>query len=116
MSTCTNGQLCLVGHSKPPVTPDSGFMSNPSLSYPGESLEVPLQRGSVVRRRFQKGCFVKEKDGRFYSLFYADVDGKTKLVKRFIGHSRDLSERAARRQHALTMEKVNHDRGSAAPI
>jgi integrase len=69
-----------------------------------------------VRRRFQKGCFVKEKDGRYYSLFYADVDGKTKLVKKFVGHSRDLSERAARRQHALTMEKVNHDRGSAAPI
>jgi integrase len=69
-----------------------------------------------VRRRFQKGCFVKEKDGRFYSLFYADVDGKTKLVKKFVGHSRDLSERAARRQHALTMEKVNHERGSAAPI
>jgi integrase len=70
----------------------------------------------VVRRRFQKGCFVKEKDGRFYSLFYADFDGKTKLVKKFIGNSRDLSERAARRQHALTMEKVNHDRGSSAPI
>lgn len=69
-----------------------------------------------MRRRFQQGCFVKEKDGRFYSLFYADVDGRTKLVKRFVGHSRDLSERAARRQHALTMEKVNHDRGSSAPI
>ena len=70
----------------------------------------------MVRRRFQKGCFVKEKDGRFYSMFYADFDGKTKLVKKFIGHSRDLSERAARRQHALTMEKVNHERGSSAPI
>jgi integrase len=69
-----------------------------------------------VRRRFQKGCFTKESDGRFYSLFYADVDGKTKLVKKFVGHSRDLSERAARRQHALTMERVNHDRGSCAPI
>ena len=90
-------------------------MSN-ELSCTVESLEVPRQRGTVIRRRFQKGCFVKEKDGRFYSLFYADVDGKTKLVKKFIGHSRDLSERAARRQHALTMEKVNHDRGSSAPI
>ena len=70
-----------------------------------------------MRRRFQKGCFVKEKDGRFYSLFYVDAEGgKTKLVKKFIGHSRDMSERAARRQHALTMEKVNHDRGSSAPI
>jgi integrase len=69
-----------------------------------------------VRRRFQKGCFVKEKDGRFYSLFYADVDGRTKLVNKFIGHSREFSERAARRQHALTMEKVNRDRGSSAPI
>jgi integrase len=90
-------------------------MSN-ELSCTVDSLEVPRQRGTVIRRRFQKGCFVKEKDGRFYSLFYADVDGKTKLVKKFIGHSRDLSERAARRQHALTIEKVNHDRGSSAPV
>src|ERR1700733_980260 len=34
----------------------------------------------------------------------------------FIGHSRDISERAARRQHSLTMEEVNRLRGSAAPI
>jgi integrase len=92
------------------------FMSNPKLSWTVESLEVPRQRGPVLRRRFQKGCFVKEKDGRFYSMFYADVDGKTKLVKKFIGHSRDLSERAARRQHTLTMEEVNRLRGSSAPI
>ena len=69
-----------------------------------------------MRRRFQKGCFIKEKDGRFYSMFYADFDGKTKLVKKFIGHSLDLSERAARRQHALTMENVNRLRGSSAPV
>jgi integrase len=93
----------------------TGFVENRS-SFTGETLEVPRQRGPVVRRRFQKGCFVKEKDGRYYSLFYADVDGKTKLVKKFVGHSRDISERAARRQHASTMEKVNHDRGSSAPI
>src|ERR1700723_1189709 len=85
-------------------------------SFTDELLEVSRQRGPVVRRRFQKGCFVKEKDGRYYSLFYADVDGKTKLVKKFVGHSRDISERAARRQHASTMEKVNHDRGRSAPI
>ncbi|MGB8591030.1 MAG: tyrosine-type recombinase/integrase [Candidatus Acidiferrales bacterium] len=71
----------------------------------------------MVRRRFQKGCFVKEKDGRFYSMFYVDAEGgKTKLVKKFVGHSRDLSERAARRVHALTMENVNRLRGSSAPV
>lgn len=93
----------------------AAFVENRS-SFTGEMLEVPHQWGPVVRRRFQKGCFVKEKDGRFYSLFYADVDGETKLVKRFVGHSGDISERAARRQHALTMEEVNRLRGSAAPI
>jgi integrase len=82
-----------------------------------EPLEVPRLRGPVVRRRFQKGCFVKENDGRFYSMFYVDADGgRSKLVKKFIGHRRDISERSARRQHALTMEKVNHGRGSSAPI
>jgi len=68
-----------------------------------------------MRRRFQKGCFVKEPDGRWYSLFYADVDGKTKQVKKFVGNSREMSERAARRQHANTMEEVNRLRGSSAP-
>jgi integrase len=84
--------------------------------HPATPPSTGRKRGPAVRRRFQKGCFVKEKDGRFYSLFYADNDGKTKLVKKFIGHSRDLSERAARRQHALTMEEVNRLRGSAAPV
>jgi integrase len=71
----------------------------------------------VVRRRFQKGCFFKEKDGRWYSIFYLDdLDGKTKQVKKFIGHSREMSERAARRQHSLTMVEVNRLRGSSAPV
>jgi len=71
----------------------------------------------VVRRRFQKGCFFKEKDGRWYSIFYLDdLDGKTKQVKKFIGDSREMSERAARRQHTLTMAEVNRLRGSSAPV
>jgi integrase len=87
-------------------------------SFTGESVDVSVvnQRGPVPRRRFQKGCFVKEKDGRYYSMFYADVDGKTKLVKKYVGNSREISERAARRQHALTMEDVNRFRGSSAPV
>lgn len=83
------------------------------LSFTGISLDVSR---IVARRRFQKGCFRKEADGRWYSLYYADADGKTKLVKKFIGHASEMSERAARRQHALTMEEVNRIRGSAAPI
>jgi len=92
-------------------------MSNPNLSCTVDPLEVPLQRGPVVRRRFQKGCFFKEKDGRWYSIFYLDdLDGKTKQVKKFIGDSREMSERAARRQHTLTMAEVNRLRGSSAPV
>ena len=73
------------------------------------------KRGPVVRRRFQKGCFVTEPDGRFYSMFYIDADGRTKQVKRFIGNSREMSERAARREHARIMDEVNKQRGSSAP-
>ena len=49
-------------------------------------------------------------------MFYVDADGRTKQVKKFIGNSRAMSERAARRQHALTMEEVNRLRGSSAPV
>jgi integrase len=85
----------------------------PPLSCTANVLEV----SAVPRRRFQKGCFRKEPDGRWYSIFYVDAEnGKTKLVKKYIGHSREMSERAARREHALTMEEVNRLRGSSAPI
>ena len=71
----------------------------------------------MVRRRFQKGCFFKEKDGRWYSIFYLDgLNCTTKQVKKFIGDSREMSERAARRQHTLTMAEVNRLRGGSAPV
>jgi integrase len=82
----------------------------------GDSVEVPCERGTVPRRRFQKGCIVREKDGRYYSIFYVDAPGGTKQVKKFIGNSLEISERAARREHALTMEEVNRLRGSSAPL
>lgn len=69
----------------------------------------------MARRRFQKGCFVKEAGG-FYSVFYADVEGSTKRVKRLIGRCDELSERSARRAHAQRMEEVNAVRGSLAPV
>ncbi|MGA8557388.1 MAG: site-specific integrase, partial [Candidatus Acidiferrales bacterium] len=63
---------------------------------------------------FQKGTFVQEA-GSFYSMWYADSDSGTKRVKRLIGRCDQMSERAARRKHALRMEEVNRDRGSLAP-
>jgi len=78
------------------------------------------KRGPVPRRRFQKGCFVKEKNGGMYSMHYIDAVGPdgaavTKLVKRFLGNLNQMSERAARREHARIMDEVNLKRGSVAP-
>ena len=80
------------------------------------------RRGPVPRRRFQKGSFVVEKkNGGMYSMHYVDVerpDGTpaTKQVKRFLGNLSQMSERAARREHARIMEEVNQSRGSVMPI
>lgn len=68
-----------------------------------------------MRRRFQTGYFSKEAGG-WYSYWYATVEGRTKRVKRLIGRCDEMSERAARRAHALRMEDVNKERGSLAPI
>jgi integrase len=78
------------------------------------------KRGPVPRRRFQKGCFVKERNGSMYSMLYIDAVGAdgaatTKQVKQFLGNLSQLSERAARREHARIMEQVNLKRGSIAP-
>ncbi len=56
-----------------------------------------------------------------YSKYYIDTvrpDGSTvtKQEMRLIGNLSQMSERAARRQHAIIMEKVNNDRGSVAPV
>lgn len=48
-------------------------------------------------------------------MFYVDSDGQSKRVKRFIGKVSEMSERAARREHARIMEDVNRVRGSVAP-
>jgi integrase len=69
-----------------------------------------------MRRRFQTGSFLVERGG-YYSMWYAGTeDGGTKRVKRLIGRCSEMSERAARRTHAIQMEKVNADRGSLAPL
>src|ERR1700691_5430849 len=73
------------------------------------------RRGPSIRRRFQEGTFVME-HGRYFSMWYADCDGRTKRMKRLIGRCSDISERAARREHAIRMEQVNAARGSLAPI
>jgi hypothetical protein len=53
-------------------------------------------------------------------MHYVDVeqpDGSlaTKQVKRFIGNVRQISERAARSEHARIMTDVNDKRGSVRP-
>ncbi len=55
-------------------------------------------------------------DNRAYSMFYIDADGKSKRVKQFIGNLDQMSERAARREHARILEDVNRRRGSVAPV
>lgn len=83
-------------------------------------LDAGRKRGPALRRRFQKGCFRLE-SGRAYSYFYEDdkrSDGTlvTRKVRHLIGSvPADLSERAARREHARLMQAVNLKRGSVAP-
>jgi integrase len=55
--------------------------------------------------------------GRMYSMFYVDAEGgRTKQVKKLLGRVEEMSERAARREHARIMEEVNRKRGSLAPV
>jgi integrase len=69
-----------------------------------------------MRRRFQRGAFVKEAGG-WYSMWYESNEGRSaKRVKRLIGRCSEMSERAACRAHAIQMDKVNEDRESLAPI
>jgi integrase len=54
-------------------------------------------------------------------MYYADAVGPdgltvTKQVKQFLGNLSQMSERAARREHANIMEKVNQQRGSLKPV
>jgi integrase len=50
-----------------------------------------------------------------YSMFYVDADGQSKRTKQFIGRLSQMSERAARREHARILDDVNRRRGSIAP-
>ena len=56
-----------------------------------------------------------------FSMYYTDAVGPdglavTKQVKKFLGNLAQISERAARREHALIMERVNQERGSLRPV
>jgi integrase len=56
-----------------------------------------------------------------FSMHYVDFqrpDGTTgtKQVKRFLGNLKQMSERAARHEHARIMEEVNQTRGSVMPV
>jgi integrase len=62
-----------------------------------------------------------EANGGMYSKFCIDAEGPdgstvTKQVKKFLGNVSQMSERAARREHARIMEDVNFRRGSNAPV
>jgi integrase len=76
----------------------------------------------VPKRRFQKGCFVKQRfekeHMRFLSMYYVDApDGTTKRVCRTLGSTKEgMSERVARREHVRIIDEVNHQRGSIAPV
>jgi integrase len=98
------------------------LISSQAPSYTQTATPSPTgkQRGPVARRRFQKGSFIREGNG-FYSMFYVDAVGPdgaaaTKQVKKFLGNLNQMSERAARREHARIMEDVNLKRGSLAPV
>jgi len=74
----------------------------------------------VPRRRFQRGTFVKEANGGFYSMHYIDVERPagslaTKQVKRFIGNLNQMSERAARSEHARIMVDGTKNGAASAP-
>lgn len=97
------------------------LISAQAPSYTQTATPQPGRRGAVARRRFQKGCFLKESNGGMYSQHYIDAAGPdgstvTKQVKRFIGNLNQMSERAARREHARIMEEVNLKRGSLKPV
>jgi integrase len=56
-----------------------------------------------------------------FNMHYIDAVGPdglavTKQVKKFLGNLAQISERAARREHALIMERVNQERGSLRPV
>jgi hypothetical protein len=79
------------------------------------------KRGPVPRRRFQKGTFVKNPNVSVFSMYYTDAVGPdgsavTKQVKQFLGNLAQISERAARREHAQIMERINQQRGSLRPV
>ena len=103
----------------------AGSSSLPSSSCDIVSTATPSstvqKRGLVARRRFQKGTFVKKPNGSMFSMYYTDAVGPdglavTKQVKQFLGNLAQISQRAARREHALIMERINQQRGSLRPV
>ena len=99
---------------------DDVFTATACASIPNATSLVTEKRGPVAKRRFQKGNFVLDTRGNMYSLFYEDFHGPdgsltSKRVRVCIGKLSEMSERAARREHARIMENVNRKRGSVAP-
>src|SRR5690349_6125136 len=85
------------------LTPDIIPAATPSLS--------TVRRGPVPRRRYQEGRFVLE-NGKYYSLFYRDRDGKSVRERVKLGSVGEISELQARREHGRLREIINRERGS----
>jgi integrase len=116
----TDGRQLVVSCTPAPGLPT--LFPTADLSYNQSATPTPIgRRGQVPRRRFQKGSFVIEKNGGMYSMHYIDAErpdgtNATKQVKRFLGNLSQMSERAARREHARLMEQINQSRGSVMPL
>ena len=111
------------GRKKPTLDPTTQpLLCSLEPQYVNPATPLPTGKGAIVpRRRFQQGSFVKLKNGGMYSMHYVDAVGPdgsatTKQVKQFIGNLSQMSERAARREHANIMERVNRERGSLKPV
>ncbi len=106
----------------PTLVTEPRLISSPALvqGTPATPHTIGL-RGPVPRRRFQRGSFIKEPNGGMYSMHYIDAVGPdgsivSKQVKRFLGNLSQMSERAARAEHAKLMVDVNLKRGSVRPV
>jgi len=86
---------------------------------PSES--TSRKRGSVPKRRYQKGCFRIE-NGKAYTIYYRDIQlpngtSDTEHARHCHGDLTSMSKREARRQHDAFMADVNRQRGCVpAPV
>ena len=109
MSKTQQDAFCIGGSSPPNAQRDSLAPATPSIS--------GTKRGSVPKRRFQKGAFVK-RGNNWVGMWRVDVlqpDGTTKREQRsqtFIG----LSERAARAAFQPILDAVNAANQATPPV